>query len=279
MFDTDASVRLMTGYFDEFAGQEMDRLAKDVVGRVSYELHRRLLLRHIKAGDRVLEIGAGPGRFTTVLAQAGAQITVADISPVQLDLNKQTMHEHGYADAVTQWALCDVRDVTRWRRGDFDAVVAFGGPISYAFDDAAHATAGLLGLLQSGGRLLASVMSLLGSLRIYAPSLLRLYGEGAISMDDIENVWRTGDTRHQPGQVHVCRLFRAHEAAAMFEAAGATVTEMMASGWSVHHPAEVFTAVEADPQAWQRFMNIEEESCQAPGARDGGTHILIAATA
>jgi hypothetical protein len=93
-----------------------------------------------------------------------------------------------------------------------------------------NATAGLLRLLEPGGILLASVMSLLGSFRIYTPGLLRLHGEGSISIDDIENVWRTGDTRHQPGQVHVCKLFRAHEAAAMFEAAGATVIEVLASG-------------------------------------------------
>lgn len=51
-------------YFDDFADGETERLVKDVQGRVSFEIHRRFLRRHIHAGDRILEVGAGSGRFT-----------------------------------------------------------------------------------------------------------------------------------------------------------------------------------------------------------------------
>jgi ubiquinone/menaquinone biosynthesis C-methylase UbiE len=75
-------------YFDALGEGEWDRLAQSPAARVSLELHRRFLTRFIRPGWRVLEIGAGPGRFTVELASLGATTVVSDISPVQLDLNR-----------------------------------------------------------------------------------------------------------------------------------------------------------------------------------------------
>jgi hypothetical protein len=51
-------------YFDALGAGEWDRLVQSPSARVSLELHRRFLARFIRPGWRVLEIGAGPGRFT-----------------------------------------------------------------------------------------------------------------------------------------------------------------------------------------------------------------------
>jgi 2-polyprenyl-3-methyl-5-hydroxy-6-metoxy-1,4-benzoquinol methylase len=276
-FDTGAAVAHVAGYFDQLARAEWDRHDATPAARMSLELHRRLLHRHVRPGARVLEIGAGPGRFTTELAAAGARITVADLSPVQLTLNEATMREAGLADAVDAWVRCDIRDVSRWRRGDFDVVVAFGGPISYTFEDAERVTAGLLGLLEPGGMLLASVMSTLGSWRIFLPTVVPQIVAGVATMDTVERVLRLGDTRQLPEQPHICRTFRADELSAMVEAAGGTMVELLASAWCANNSAEQLGPLATDPELWQRFVGLEEESCARPGALDGGTHILIAA--
>src|ERR1043165_2158483 len=111
-FETEAAVTHVAGYFDELAGAEWDRHDLTPAARMSLELHRRLLHRHVGPGARVLEMGAGPGRFTTELAAAGARITVADLSPVQLRLNEVAMRSAGLADAVDGWVRCDIRDVS-----------------------------------------------------------------------------------------------------------------------------------------------------------------------
>lgn len=78
----------MRAYYDEFGNAEWERHEKDIPGRVSLEVHRRFLARFVNPGDRVLEIGAGPGRFTLELIDLGAQVAVTDFSSVQLELNK-----------------------------------------------------------------------------------------------------------------------------------------------------------------------------------------------
>ncbi|GAA3541781.1 hypothetical protein GCM10022419_022350 [Nonomuraea rosea] len=78
-------------YFDAFGDAEWDRLTGDVAGRVSLEVHRRFLARFVRPGQRVLEVGAGPGRFTAELAGLGASVVVTDLSPVQLALNEERL--------------------------------------------------------------------------------------------------------------------------------------------------------------------------------------------
>ena len=57
------------GHFDQLGEGEWGRLADSPSGRIAFEVHRRMLAEHIRPGDRVLEVGAGPGRFTITLAE------------------------------------------------------------------------------------------------------------------------------------------------------------------------------------------------------------------
>src|SRR5262245_42536732 len=93
-------VERVRAHFDAVGDAEWDRLAATPRDRVSFELRRRLLAEHIRPGDRVLEIGAGPGRFTIELARLGAQVTVTDISPVQLACNERHVRQAGFESAV-----------------------------------------------------------------------------------------------------------------------------------------------------------------------------------
>src|SRR5580693_5548867 len=155
----------MREFYDELGEAEWGRLVDSPRGRVSFEVHRRFLTRYIEPGSRVLEIGAGPGRFTLELAQIGASIVVTDFSEVQLAFNRVHVGDTEAERAVESRAIVDVCDTSRYSDGEFDAVVAFGGPLSYAFEAAGGALADLLRITRPGGPVVASVMSLLGSWR------------------------------------------------------------------------------------------------------------------
>jgi ubiquinone/menaquinone biosynthesis C-methylase UbiE len=135
----DDEVASVAAAFDQIGELEWERLDATLAGRVSFEQHRRWLQRHQVRG-RVLEIGAGAGRFTVELVRAGCRVVVADISGVQLDLNRQHVTAAGASDGVESWVRADVRALpTVWQAG-FDAVVAFGGVLSYVFDEAEAAS-------------------------------------------------------------------------------------------------------------------------------------------
>lgn len=89
----DRDVERVRSHFEKAGEREWERLVATVRDRVSLELHRRLLGEWIRGGDRVLEVGAGAGRFTIELGRLGAQVTVTDVSSVQLELNERHVTE------------------------------------------------------------------------------------------------------------------------------------------------------------------------------------------
>ena len=108
--------------------------------------------------------------------------------------------------------LLDVRDLTALPDAGFDAVVAYGGPLSYAFEDAEPSLAGLLRIVRPGGRVVASVMALIGTLRMFVRIIPGYAANGRL--DELKAVMATGDNRLDTGG-HPCRMFRWSEIEAM----------------------------------------------------------------
>jgi SAM-dependent methyltransferase len=227
---------------------------------------------------RVLEVGAGPGRFTIALASMGIRVVVTDLSEVQLELNARHVAEAGHEASVESRATVDVCELGRYADGEFDAVVAYGGPLSYAFDRAGEALAGLLRVTRPGGPVIASVMSTLGAYRHFLRSVVEL---AELYTDDVtDRILTTGDLREtQPpgsGQ-HTCRMFRSREVEALVAEAGGSVLGRSASNWASLGDPAALARLAQDPARWARFLDNEVAMCQESGVWDGGTHLLFAA--
>jgi SAM-dependent methyltransferase len=273
----DALTARVRAHFDELGDREWNRHAAGPRERVSFELHRRLLAEWIQPGDRVLEVGAGPGRFTIELASLGARITATDLSEVQLGLNEAHVREAGYAAAVDGRFTLDIRDVGGLGESAFDCVVAYGGPLSYVFDDAPVAFSGLVRAVRPGGVVLASVMSLPGAIRYFLPVVVEELSQYGLNVYD--HIMETGDLRAigeaYPGS-HTCRMFRWREIEAMILAEPCELLAVSASNWMSLGDPTLLEGLEADPQRWRWFLEWESQLCQEPGAVDGGTHTLFA---
>lgn len=267
------SIETVKGYYDALGEKEWDRLTETLRGRVSLELHRRFLRRFVRPGWRVLEVGAGPGRFTFELAALGASVVVTDVSEVQLGLNEARLEGTDAERNVERRELLDVCDASRYADGEFDAVVALGGPLSYAFERTEEAMRGLLRIIGAEGIVVASVMSLLGGWRYFLRAIT------ALSDEANDKILRTGDLRHlarDPGE-HICQMFRWSDVEALVERSGGEVIDGSASNWASLGDAESLARLEADAERWDLFIAHEVAACAEPGARDGGTHILFAA--
>jgi SAM-dependent methyltransferase len=72
------------------------------------------------SGKRMLCLAAGGGRQSAIYATAGAQVTVVDISPAMLELDRQVAHRRGLSLRLLQ-ASMDCLDMLG--NGSFDIVV------------------------------------------------------------------------------------------------------------------------------------------------------------
>lgn len=263
----------MREFYDELGEAEWTRLEATPRGRVSFEVHRRFLSRFVAEGHQVLEIGAGPGRFTLELARLGAVVDVTDVSAVQLELNRQHLADTTAEAFVRSRDLVDICDTTRYPDAFYDLVLAFGGPLSYAFEETESALRGLLRITKPGGFVVASVMSWLGSWRYFLRGVLD--DEWRVGEEAGDLAMTTGDLRHVQTE-HICQMFRSRDIDALASSCGAELVAMSASNWASLAPEDVVAEIESDARRWDRFLTNEVANCAEPGALDGGTHILFA---
>ncbi|MDH5289027.1 MAG: class I SAM-dependent methyltransferase [Acidimicrobiia bacterium] len=137
----------------------------------------------VAPGNRVLDVGCGPGRHALALARLGFHVVGVDISATFVELAREAAEVEGLADRA-RFVVADARSPAAWSAlGAFDAIYSLcqgafglaGGPGSAmpgAGGDGAPdreldepILAGMAGALAPGGRLVVSAFSAYFQLR------------------------------------------------------------------------------------------------------------------
>ena len=268
---SDYNPEAIAGYFDQYGLREWNRLIETPVDEVSLYLHTYYLERYIQPGMRVLEIGAGAGRFTQILARIGARVLVGDISHGQLDLNRRFAHELGFEGAVEDWQQMDICDLNRFPEASFDCILAYGGPFSYVLERRDAALSECLRVLKPAGLLLASVMSLWGGAHANLDGVIGLPPEVN------QRITTTGDLvpATYPGRKdRFMHLFRAGEYRQWLEKAGGEILAMSASGCLSIGWADLLKNYRQDNARWQELLRIELEASAERESLNLGTHLI-----
>jgi ubiquinone/menaquinone biosynthesis C-methylase UbiE len=199
-------------------------------------------------------------------------VTATDVSRVQLELNRMHVAEAGLEDWIEAWVEADVVDLADFADASFDAVLCFGGPLSYALDRADDAVGELLRVTKPGGVLLISVMSNLGSLRAYLGGLAEEWE--SYGAKNWQAIFETGDLPQDQSITGRMHMFRWAELRELLEHHGANVVAASAANFLSAGPSEISEAWLSDPLRWERFLDWELSASSETGALDGGTHII-----
>jgi SAM-dependent methyltransferase len=252
-------------YYDELGEREWTRFEDGRHTRASLAVHVHYLRRFIKEGDRVLDAGAGPGRFTLELTQIGAEIDVVDLSPQQLELNRERLEAAGLEDRVRERAVADITDLSRFDDATFGAVVCYGGPLSYVVARRQDAVRELVRVTRPGGYVLVSVMSLIGAFTHYLPIVVDLARRDGTELT--EEIVRTGFLPEKPDYGHLdMHLYRWRELEQLLADHGDVVAAAAAGLLKIEEPPE--------PELQELLTRLELDLGAEPGAIDGGEHIL-----
>jgi 2-polyprenyl-6-hydroxyphenyl methylase/3-demethylubiquinone-9 3-methyltransferase len=115
-----------------------------------YALRRRFLLEHVAAGERVLDVGCGEGRFTVELARAGAHAVGIDVAEEPL---RRARARHPELD------LRLIADERSWQLEDAGFDVVWAGEVIEHIADTATWLSEIRRVLRSGGSLILSTPS------------------------------------------------------------------------------------------------------------------------
>lgn len=151
-------IQIVREFYNRSAEVEWNRIA----GRPEFLLTCRYLDRYIKAGDTVLDIGGGPGRYAIYLAEKGCDVTLIDLSDANVSFATERAGEQGVRLKAMQG---DARVADTLVSGLFDHVLLMG-PLYHLLEesDRVLAVEAALRLLKPGGVLFASFISMGGGL-------------------------------------------------------------------------------------------------------------------
>ncbi len=148
------NVDIVRQYYDDNVQDEWNRLERHIA---EFGITRRVLAQHIRPGDRVLDMGGGPGRYSLHLAGQGCDVTLADLSPGNVAFAAGKAEEA----ALPLRTLCaDARNPAELEGESFDHVLLMG-PLYHLTqeEDRRQAVRACLNLLRPGGTLFAAFIS------------------------------------------------------------------------------------------------------------------------
>lgn len=144
-------------YYDKNTDIEWTRLAER--HRTEYAVSLRAMKDFLpKPPASVLDVGGGPGRYAITLASAGYAVTLADLSPANLDYARARAEEAG----VTLMGRYQVNalDLGRFEDRSFDAVLVMG-PLYHLVTEAdrSRTMREAVRVLKPGGMLFAAFIT------------------------------------------------------------------------------------------------------------------------
>lgn len=122
-------VDTIRAYYDATPEKEWERLT---LHPFEFELNRRYMDRYIHPGERVLDIGGGPGRYSLYFAERGCDVTLVDLSAASLSFAREQAAARGLS---IRTHCLDARDLSALGEQKFDHVLLMG-PLYHLLDEA-----------------------------------------------------------------------------------------------------------------------------------------------
>lgn len=147
--------RRVETYYDSHAESEWDRLD---LHRMEFLTTLRAMNEFIPPRSTILDVGAGPGRYSIELAKAGHIVTLLDLSPRNVELARQKASNQGAA--IAEFVCGKALDLSRFVDSSFE-VVLLVGPLYHLVEpsDRDLAINEALRVLKPNGLLFASFIS------------------------------------------------------------------------------------------------------------------------
>ncbi len=265
-------------FYDAYGTLEWDRLEATAYGRLQAIVHNDFIRRYVHDGDRVLDAGCGPGRFTATIAELGATATALDLSERQLQLAEENIREKGLLSRVDDFVAGDITDLSLFPDRSFDVVICYGGALSYVCEERDRAASELVRVVRAEGTLLISVMSRYGGMA----NLVRRPTMPILKDPEGWHLWRVAEDGELPGfpspRVNMehppMHLYTSDELRSLLP--GCRTLALAGSNVAAFEGSTTIDEVLADRQAWSTVVRIERELNRRPGLVDTGSHMIMA---
>lgn len=155
----ESSIGRVKAYYDENTEREWLRLEEHPF---EFIFTTYMMEQYVKPGERILDIGGGPGRYAIHFSKLGCDVTLVDLSDENVRFAKEKAEEAGVAFSAH---VKNCLNLSELNLGRFDHVFLMG-PLYHLLDrdDQTRAVEVALGHLKPGGKLYVSFIQLFAAL-------------------------------------------------------------------------------------------------------------------
>ena len=145
---------IVSGFYNEY--EEDDRLTRSRHGQLEYFTTMHYIHRFANKNSKVLEVGAGTGRYSVALAKEGMDVTAVEL--VETNLEKLRQNAQGIPNLKALQG--DATDLSRFDDNYFDVTLVFG-PMYHLYDqvDVHKAIDEAIRVTKPGGAILFAFIS------------------------------------------------------------------------------------------------------------------------
>lgn len=120
-------MEIVKSFYDRI--DEDTRLNRSKHGQMEYMTAMEYIHRYVTDHAKILEIGAGTGRYSIALAKEGYDVTAVEL----VESNLNVLRKNGGELKNLQSYQGDALDLSRFRDGEFDITLSFG-PMYHLYD-------------------------------------------------------------------------------------------------------------------------------------------------
>ncbi len=145
---------ILSGFYGR--SDEDGRLGRSRHGQLEYLTTMAYIHRYAARGSRILEVGAGTGRYSVALAKEGMDVTAVEL----VESNLAVLRENGRGLANLAPCRGDATDLGRFADGTFDVTLVFGPMYHlYEADEVDRAIDEAIRVTKTGGVILFAFLS------------------------------------------------------------------------------------------------------------------------
>jgi S-adenosylmethionine-dependent methyltransferase len=257
--------------YDQGPQREWERMDRH---RTEFAVTLRTLAEYLPPPPaRVLDCGAGPGRYAIELARRGYEVTLFDLSSGCLRLAEERAREAGVTLAACEQGTAT--DFSRFADASFDAVLLMG-PLYHLLEEAERiqALAEARRVLKAGASLFAAFLSRYGVPRwaaVHEPTWL------VEQPELLETVLSTGclPPHGEAGAAFVAYFAHPTEVAPLCWRAGFEVITVLGVEGLVSMIEEGVNALSGE--AWEAWVALNQRVAPDPSIHGGTEHLLVVA--
>lgn len=242
---------------------EEGRLVKLRRGQVEYATTMRYIHRYLQPGAKILEIGAGTGRYSITLAQEGYNVTAVELTEHNLNILRSKITP----DLTIRALQGDALDLSMLPNDSFDLTLVLG-PMYHLFDlgDKNQAMAEAVRVTKPGGILMTAYCIAEGSIIEYG--LKRNHMSELIDKGMLDS--KTFETFSKPE--YLFELVRKSDVDALMDGFDTERLHYVATdGFSYFMRREI---MEMDEETFRLFLKYHLAICENPDLVGATAHIL-----